>query len=406
MANSTSAANPELWSAILEKALRKSTLFREVASFKEQAGLKYGDVVHRPYISTLSVDSYVPGTGSTAQAITVTDNSMTIDRYAIINVYIDDIEALQSKYDLAAAYMEQCTKLLAEDQDAHFLLEIRNAVADVDNGDIAGGTAGDPFAVTSDNVLSVFTYANKYLRAQNAEGEKFAIVTPGFLQKLETYLGGKYTQLGDEMSKFGYKPAMMFQGFKVYTSNSLPTSSTWTPADNPANGATITIDSVVFTFVNSMGTTAGSVLQTTNTATTLLALQALINAGGVGDGTKHYSVSAANKRKVRNWYATVDNATTPTNITVYVGGKSAAVAFATSEVLDTWSTNDTINQFFGVVGCTDMVVQKEVNVKKGDGAANGLLGATYLPNTVYKAKTFYEGTYKMVNVKVTEASAA
>jgi hypothetical protein len=51
-----------------------------------------------------------------------------------------------------------------------------------------------------------------------------------------------------------------------------------------------------------------------------------------------------------------------------------------------------------------MVVQKEVNVKKGDQTSNGKLGMTFLANSVYKANTFYEGTYKMIDVKVTEAT--
>lgn len=405
MANSTSAANPEIWSSTLEAALRKSTCFREIASFKEQKGLKYGDTVNRPYIDTASVDTYVPGTASSGQDLTVTNSQMTIDRFAIINRYIDDTEALQSRYDLAEKYIDQARKLLAEDQDGHFFLELRNAVTDVDNSDIAGGTAGDPFAVTASNVLDVFTYADKHLRSQNADGEKIFVGTPGFIQKLITYLGGKYTALGDEASKYGFKPMMMFQGFKVYSSNSLPWSGTWTPVDNPANGATITIDSVVFTFVNSMGTTAGSILQTTNTATTLDNLCDLINAGGEGDGTNTYDLSAANKRKVRNWVAVPDDATTPTKVTIWIGGKSTSVTTATSEALDLWS-NETLHQFAGVNGCIDMVVQKEVGVKAAECTSASLLGSRYLIWTVYKAKAFYEGTYKMIDVKVTEATAA
>lgn len=406
MSNNTSAANPELWSMTLEETLKKSTLFREIASFKEQTGLTYGDTIHRPYASDVSVDTYVPGTASTPQDITITDNSMTLDRFSIANVYVDDTENIQSKYDLMAKYVEQMRKALAIDQDSHFLLEIRNAVTDVDNNDMAGGTAGDAFALTSSNVLDMFTMADKYLRKQNAEdGQKFAVLTPGAIQKLVTYLGGKYTQLGDEYTKYGYRPKLLFQDFIVYSSNNLPYSATWTPANNPSNSDTITIDGVTFTFVSTIGTTAGNVLQTTNTATTLLALQTLINNKGVGDGVNSVSVSAANKRKVRNWYATVDNATTPTNITVWVGGKSTSVTVAASEVNDPWS-NETLHQFFGIKGCTDMVIQKEVNVEKARQASNGKLGSTYLVSSIYKAKTFYEGTYKMIDVKVTEATGA
>lgn len=400
MINETNPANPELWSSSLEQALRKSTLFREIASFKEEKGLICGDKINRPYASDVTVHSYVAGTASSAQAITITENSLTIDRFAIINVFVDDTEQLQSRYDLLDHYIEKSRKALQEDMDAHFLLEIRNAVSDVDNGDIAAGTAGDPFAVTSTNIVDVFGYAETYLLAQNAnEGERFAVITPKVYQKLLTYLGGRQTQLGDQVTKFGYKSKGTFNDFRIYVSNNLPYSATWTPVDNPANGATITIDSVVFTFVNSMGTTAGSILQTTSLAATLDNLTALINAGGEGDGTLTYDLSAANKAKVRNWYA-VDGGT---YITVYIGGRTTAVTVATSEALDLWS-NETIHQFFGINGCTDMVVQKNVNVESARQAANGMIGTTFLASCVYKAKTFYEGTYKMIDVKVTEAT--
>ena len=53
-----------------------------------------------------------------------------------------------------------------------------------------------------------------------------------------------------------------------------------------------------------------------------------------------------------------------------------------------------------------MVIQKEVNVQESRQASNGKLGSTILVSSINKAKTFYEGTYKMIDVKVTEATGA
>jgi hypothetical protein len=403
MANDTGAANPELWSSILEQALRKATVFREFCSFKEEAGLTYGDAINRPYSSDISVDTYVAGSASTAQDITITNSQLLINKFDIINIYVDDTQKLQSRYDLAAHYIEKMKKALAEDMDTQALLEIRNAVADVDANDISGGTAGTAFTPTNSNIIDVYTYADKYLTSQNAtDRPRFSILSPGVFQKLLTYVGGKDTVFGDQVTQYGYPSKGSFNDFRIYRSNQLPFSKVWTPADNPSNAATITIDSVVFTFVSSIGTTAGNVLIGGSTALTLDNLVALINNGGLTSdaGVSNVSLALADRRKVRKWYA-VDGTT---YVRVYVGGKSSDVTCATSEVLDLWS-DATVHQFFGEVGCVDMVVQKNVNVKSAEQTSNSLLGSTYLTNSVFGVKTFYEGTYRMVNVRVSSTYA-
>ena len=402
MANTTSPANPEIWSSLLEQGLRKSTIFREFCSFKEEKGLSYGDVINRPHSSDISVDAYVAGTASTAQDITITANQLTINKFNIINVYIDDTEEIQSKYALMAHYVDKMRKALAEDHDIHALLEIKNAVSDVDDNDMAVGTSGDPFLVTESNINAVFTTAGRKLNENNAtDGKRFAVITPLVYQKLLTYVGGKDTVFGDKVTQFGYPSKGSFNDFTVYMSNQLPYSNFWTPINNPTDGATLTIDSVVFTFVDTIGVTAGNVHIGSATSDTLDNLVGLINSGGVttDSGVSNVSLSTANKRKVRQWLA-VDGATI---MTVYVGGKSANVVVATSEALDLWDTG-TIHQFFGEVGCVDMVVQKGINVKMSDQVANGKLGTTNLVNSMFGVKTFYEGTYRMVDVKVSSSS--
>ena len=49
MANNLDAFSPEYWSARTQRLLKKKLIAREIASMEEQATLRDGDMVHRPY---------------------------------------------------------------------------------------------------------------------------------------------------------------------------------------------------------------------------------------------------------------------------------------------------------------------------------------------------------------------
>jgi len=158
----------------------------------------------------------------------------------------------------------------------------------------------------------------------------------------------------------------------------------------------ITIQGVTFTFVSTIGTTAGNILQTTSTAVTIDNLVALINADGVGDGTNYVSLSTADKRTVQDWVA-VDGTT---YFEVRVPGASY-LTLTTSEAADVWNAAyQNQNLLAGLKGAIDCVVQLRPKILTASTVSAGKAGTNILPMTLFGVFTFNQGKSEIFRVPV------
>lgn len=69
MSNDISNFIPELWSARVQKLREKMLIAAKIANFEEQAGLSFGDRVHRPTAPDFVVNTYTRGTDVTLQDV-------------------------------------------------------------------------------------------------------------------------------------------------------------------------------------------------------------------------------------------------------------------------------------------------------------------------------------------------
>jgi len=284
--------------------------------------------------------------------------------------------------------------------DAIFLYEVINADDSIDSGDV-GGTAGQGITITTSNIDKVFAAINRKFDENNVDlSMRNIVISPQFKEILIQRVGGKETMLGDKTSLTGNMGRYL--GLELYLSNNLTASAIWIPADNPANTATITITEVggtaiTFTFVSTIGTAAGNILQTSDLETTLENLAALINAGGVTTdvGVSNVSLSTANQRRVQDWVAVA----TATQITVRVKGASY-LTLTTSESADVWTTNTQLQHILAMKSkAIDVAIQKEPGVKKGDTISAGKAGVNILGLTLAGFKTFDQGTKEIFDVQ-------
>lgn len=390
--------SPTFWSKIMGRKVFKSVVYKSIGSSEEQASLSYGRVVDRPYRSDLAVENYTKGTAATAQDLTATTDPLTINKQKTVLMYVDDIDKLQNKWDAAKIWAEEAATRLAVAIDAEFLYEVTNAADTIDDGDL-GGTAGNAFTISTSNIVNVIGKINRKLDANNVDVERskrFWVVSPQIFDVLWQYIAGKESLLGDKTGEFGN--IGRFGGLELYMSNNLTASAVWTPANDPSNSATITIDGVVFTFVSTIGTTAGNVLCGASTlADTLDNLVTLINTPGTTAATG-VAFTGSDLRKVQNMVA-VDGTT---YVTVYHKGQSY-MTVATSEVLDVWSAR-TQHSLAGVKGAIDIVVQKEPDVQIASTVSAGKRGSNVMPLTVFGVKTFNQGTNEILDVQILSTS--
>jgi hypothetical protein len=392
--NSLTAMSPTYWSRRMGRKLFKENVFRSLASFEEQAVLTDGQEVDRPYRSDIVPENYVKGTALTAQDLTATSDKLTVSTVKAMLMYVDNVDKIQNKYSAVNLWADEAALRLANSIDAHFLYEVFSANNTLTAGDL-GGTAGEGITVTIANILQVFGKINMKLDVQNVpRSERHFAISPQFFDILWQYIAGKESLLGDKTGQNGNIGS--YAGLKLFMTNNLTGSARWVPADNPTNAATITINGVVFTFLASPGSTAGAIDIGGTTAATIDNLVALINAGGVGDGTNNVSLSTANQRAVQDWVA-IDGAT---YIEVRVKGGSY-LTVSTSEVADVWTPAYQVQHLLaGRDKAIDAVIQKNPSVEMASTVSAGKSGMNILPLTLFGHHTFYQGKNEIVNVKV------
>lgn len=394
MANSLTAMSPTYWSKRMGRKLYKTDVFRALANFEEQATLTDGQKVDRPYRSNIVVENYTKGTALTAQDLTATSDQLSVDTVKAALLYVDNVDKIQNKYSAANAWIDEAGRRLSNSIDAKFLYQVFNANNTVDDGDI-GGTSGDGITLSTGNVLDVFGAINMKLDVQNVpEEERFLAHSPQFYNVLFKYVAGKESMLGDRTSE--NSNVGRFANISLYKTNNLTGSARWTPANNPSNADTITIQGITFTFVSSIGSTAGNILIAGSTALTIDNLVALINAAGVGDGVNYVSLSTANQRTVQDWVA-VDG-------TTYIEVRAMGASYLTvtgSDATDVWTAAQQIqNNIAGRKGAIDAVIQKEPGVEMASTVSAGKSGTNILPMTLFGVYVFNQGKNEIVRVKI------
>ena len=390
----TGAMSPQYWSKRMGRKLYKTDVFRSLADFEEQATLRDGQKVNRPYRSDIVVENYTKGSALTAQDLTATDDVLTVSTVKAALFYVDNVDKIQNKYSAANLWIDEAGRRLSNSIDARFLYEAFSANNTVDDGTI-GGTSGNGITVTTGNILDVFAGVNLKLDVQNVEEEnRFFVIGPQFYQVLWRYIAGKVTMLGDKTGQNGN--IGQFAGLQLFKTNNLTGSATCTFTGTPSNSDTFTIAGITFTAVSTIGTTAGNVLIDSSAANFITHFAAFINAGGVGDGTNNVSLSLANQRVVQNWIA-VGTATT---LEVRAMGASY-LAVLSSNASNAWTTALQIqNHLAGRFGAIDAVIQKEPSVEMGPTVAVGKSGMNILPMTLFGVYTFYQGKNEIVRIPV------
>lgn len=389
--------SPTYWSKRMGRKLYKTDIFRSIANFEEQASLKDGQKVDRPYRANIVSENYTKGTALTAQDLTATSDQLTVDTVKAMLLYVDNVDKIQNKYSAANEWIDEAGKRLSNSIDAKFLYQAYQANNTVDDGDI-GGTSGDGILLTTGNILDVFGAINMKLDVANVPdeaGSRFLAHSPQFYNVLWKYIAGKESLLGDKTGENGN--IGRYANLDLFKTNNLTGAARWTPANQPTAADTVTVQGITFTFQTTIGTTAGNILVVTNTATTLTNFVALINAGGVGDGVNNVSLSLANQRTVQDWVAV--------NGTTYIEIRAMGASYLTvtgSDATDIWTATQQLqNNLAGRKGLSiDAVIQKEPSVEMASTVSAGKSGMNILPMTLFGVYVFNQGKNEIVRIKI------
>ncbi len=225
--NDVAALTPQNWADAMQENLYKTLVAMKVADLKLKSKLSSGSRVHFPMFGALSVTAYVKGTDVTVQALDSTDEYLDVDQQYESSFYLDTVDKVQNLYSAMEAGVREASYAVKNQIDNDFFDEVLNASDTLDAGDLTSDDtgAGTGIALTTTNVIQVFSTATKKLADLNVsnEGDFVAVVTPRVASIIEQKATAVGFNLAESSFKNGY--AGDFMGYKIYVSNNLDTTT-------------------------------------------------------------------------------------------------------------------------------------------------------------------------------------
>lgn len=388
--------NAQMWANDMQIVFFKENVALGIANTRLESNLVKGTRVHRPYSSNPRVATYTKGSAITNVDISSTDEYLDVDTTKVVPFYIDEVDAIQNYYETGSVLAQRSMRILSNVIDQKVLATGYAAAADdVYNDDVGGSGATTAITPTTSNIQQIFTAASRKLSSLNIpSNERIAVVSPRVMETIRLYIGGKDTNLADEVGTNGLVGKRF--GFRIFESNNCPFTARWTPADNPSESDTVTIQGITFTF-NATPSGAGSVDIGGTTAASITNLVAAVNDSGTA-GTTYIQLTDANRYKLNTLCGVV--ATDGTTYMSIVGyGDIVVSSLQSSE----WSVQIQ-HLVFAMNKAIDLVVQTKPNLEIKD--VYNMLGKNYFTWMNMGTKVFTDMADGIVDVNINASAWA
>jgi len=362
-----------------------------------------GTVLNIPRLAFQSVGTYTKYTNVTVADLTTANDTLSIDTTQMVTFAIDKIDVGDNYINIIPDATSKAGYKLRQAIDGNFLAKYSSA-ANVYNVNGLNGAAGAPVVLVtgaSQNLSAVFGDSQAKLINDGADLTKICLVVDAFVLNTINTLGLEagfnvadkaYT---DRVAR-GYKG--MFLGMEVYLASNLTTTVVLDLATQPTALDTVSIAGQTFTFVSTIGTTAGNVLIGTDADETRVNLTALINAPGTTSVT---GVAVTSPAKFAAFISAVDS---PSGNTMTLTSKQGRL-FASSVMTN--ASNDFAAE---TIHCLMMEKQSiwmalRDNVTVDQRAEPLKLVDNFLIYTRYGIAVPQEGAERMVNLQIRSAAA-
>lgn len=412
MANVTTSLIKKYWATKLQQEHYKRAVYKYITNSQYEATLKGGNTFSKSYSdgsdSELGVLTVRADIG--IEDVTTTEETLIVDQKFATARQFDEFQTVQDGLDIAAEYAPKDGARMANQMDYAALSEIANAASEVDNG-LLGGSDSDGLGIAPSisNIIDIFSYAGRQFTENNVYSmNRKAVISPKLEQVIRTYLGGRDTVLGDRTVLDG-NTGLNFMGFNLYASNALYSTAVLSMAAQPADGDTVVIDGITFTFKTALSAgpaVKGEVLIGASADAARANLAALINAPGTTtvQGTAWTPDSTGvvgdqEYRKLENRATAVNDNSADTLTLAYKGNSTLAVSAVFATGVDTWTATKRIaHNFFCADTPVDFVQQIAPMVEMTP--AQYQFAQIIKRGMYYGKKTFRENTFKMVDVKI------
>lgn len=217
-------SNTIIWAE--EWAIKAQERLNEPLKWKEICLVEYTDsrVLHNPYVSDATVQTTARGSAYTHQAVTLTDDTATINAIGILPQFIDRADLAQSTFVRQMELASSQAILLNEAiETAMFVAGNAQATA-FDNASI-GGAAGN-ITVSETNVDDIIRGVKREIRKANGQDKMdrngvFMVWRPADFEKLEAFVQAQGFMTADGALRDGTNQGFRYMGVEHYSSNKM-----------------------------------------------------------------------------------------------------------------------------------------------------------------------------------------
>jgi hypothetical protein len=210
-----------------EWAIKAQERLSENNKFKEICNVEYTDtrVLHNPYVTDATVQTTARGSAYTHQAVTLTDESVTINAIAILPQFIDRADLAQSTFVKQMELASSQAVLLNEAvETAMFTYLATSVTTNFDNASI-GGAAGN-ITVSETNIDDIIRGVKRQIRVANGEdlmnrNGLYFVWRPADFEKLEAFVQAQGFSTADGALKDGTSQGFKYMGGEHYSSNKM-----------------------------------------------------------------------------------------------------------------------------------------------------------------------------------------
>jgi len=208
-----------------EWTIKAQERLSENNKWKEICNVEYTNdrVLHNPYITDPTVQTTARGTAYTHQAVTLTDDSVTISSIGILPQLIDRADLAQQTFVNQMELADRQAVLLNEAIETA-MLAAHAQWTNFDNASI-GGAVGN-ITVSASNIDDIIRGIKREIREANGEGllERnggFIVWRPADFEILEAYMQANGFVTSDSALNGGSKQGMNYMGMSHYSSNKI-----------------------------------------------------------------------------------------------------------------------------------------------------------------------------------------
>lgn len=323
MANDLQYVVKQHYAEATQETLEKTLTAMDLAGM---INIPNGTTKNLPLVKMRATGNYTKYTNQTISDVTTGNDTIVINTTPMVTFAIDDIDEAEDYIDVKSEVISDASYQIKRRIDGDFFAQVINAKWKYDANGFGLNTGTlSPINLTtgaSQNISTVFGKAKAGLVQMGNNEGKLAMVVDPFVTADLTTLGMETNVVGVADVSYTRGFQGKFGGMNVYSASTLYSTTTLDLATNPTANDYVVIQGVKFTFVASVGTTAGNVLIGVSADASCQNLVAAVN-GAAGAETTYVEIDSDDRARLEGV-----TATDGTDLATFVSKNGALVALS------------------------------------------------------------------------------